>query len=62
MRTDKLSMNKRFKNHLRLLDIVNKKYQRRTYITSLDLTIYNLLTTNEYENKSIYINTFQTFR
>ena len=59
MRTDKLSMNKRFKNHLRLLDIVNKKYQRRIYVTSLDLIIYNILVNDENENKSIYFNTFR---
>ena len=40
MRTSKLSMNKRFLRLIDLVIIVDKRYNRREYITTLDITTY----------------------
>ena len=40
MRICKLSMNKRFLRLLDFVSIVDKRYNRREYITTLDITTY----------------------
>jgi len=59
MRTCKLSMNKRFLRLLALASIVDKRYNRREYITTLDVIISNTLVADDLATKSIYIQTFR---
>lgn len=59
MRTSKLLMNKRFLRLLDLVSIVDKKYNRREYVSTLDIIISNAIVSDDLAPKSIYIQTFR---
>jgi len=59
MRTSKLLMNKRFLRLLDLVSIVDKKYNRREYVSTLDIIISNVIVSDDLAPKSIYIQTFR---